>query len=37
MDHIYCPFEFKMDDHGDDDGTISGYGSTFGNVDSVGD
>jgi len=35
MDHIFCPFEFKSD--GDDDGTIRGYGSVFGNVDSYGD
>ena len=37
MDHIFCPFEFKMDSPGDDEGTIRGYGSTFGNVDSYGD
>lgn len=37
MDHIYCPFEFKMNGHGEEDGTFSGYGSTFGNVDSYGD
>jgi Caudovirus prohead serine protease len=35
MHHILCPFEFKSD--GDDDGTIRGYGSVFGNVDSYGD
>jgi HK97 family phage prohead protease len=35
MDRLYCPCEFKSDD--DDDGTIRGYGSTFGNVDSYGD
>jgi uncharacterized protein len=35
MDHFYCPFEFKSD--GDAEGTIRGYGSTFGNVDSYGD
>lgn len=37
MDHIICPFEFKMDGYGDEEGTILGYGSTFGNVDSYGD
>jgi HK97 family phage prohead protease len=35
LDHIFCPFEVKMD--GDDDGTIRGYGSVFGNVDTYGD
>jgi Escherichia/Staphylococcus phage prohead protease len=35
MDRIYCPCEFKSD--GDEDGTIQGYGSVFGNVDSYGD
>jgi HK97 family phage prohead protease len=35
MDRIYCPFEIK--NQRDDDGTFSGYGSTFGNVDSYGD
>jgi hypothetical protein len=37
MDHIICPFEFKMDGYGDEEGTIRGYGSTFNNVDSYGD
>jgi HK97 family phage prohead protease len=37
MQHFYSPFEFKMDGPGEDDGTIKGYGSTFGNVDSFGD
>jgi HK97 family phage prohead protease len=37
MDHILCPFEFKADNTSDDTGTIRGYGSTFGNVDSYGD
>lgn len=37
MDHIFCPFEIKLDQRGDDDGTIRGYGSVFGNVDSYGD
>jgi uncharacterized protein len=37
MEHIYAPFEFKMNGHGAEDGTFSGYGSTFGNVDSYGD
>jgi HK97 family phage prohead protease len=37
MDHIFCPFEVKLNQHGDDDGTIRGYGSVFGNVDSYGD
>jgi HK97 family phage prohead protease len=34
MDHIICPLEIKADT---DDGTITGYGSVFGNVDSYGD
>lgn len=33
MDRIYCPFEVKIAPDSDD-GTISGYGSVFGNVDS---
>jgi HK97 family phage prohead protease len=37
MDHIYCPFEVKLDQDGDDTGIIRGYGSTFGNVDTYGD
>jgi uncharacterized protein len=37
MDRIYSPFEVKIDGNGDDDGTISGYGSTFGNIDTYGD
>jgi HK97 family phage prohead protease len=36
MDHIFCPFEIKLAG-GEDDGTIRGYGSVFGNVDSYGD
>jgi HK97 family phage prohead protease len=36
MDRIYCPFEFKIDPK-DEEGTIKGYGSVFGNVDSHGD
>ena len=35
MDHILIPFEIKAS--GEEDGTISGYGSVFGNVDSHGD
>jgi uncharacterized protein len=35
LEHIFCPFEIK--NQRDDDGTIGGYGSTFGNVDSYGD
>jgi HK97 family phage prohead protease len=37
MNRIICPFEVKIDQDGDEDGTINGYGSTFGNVDSYGD
>jgi HK97 family phage prohead protease len=37
MQRTYCPFEFKIDQRGDDTGTIRGYGSTFGNVDTYGD
>lgn len=36
MEHILCPFEVKLD-NGEEDGTIFGYGSIFGNVDSYGD
>jgi HK97 family phage prohead protease len=36
MDRLICPFEVKIDSDSED-GTISGYGSTFGNVDSYGD
>jgi HK97 family phage prohead protease len=32
MNHLYCPFEVKVAEA--DDGTISGYGSVFGNIDS---
>jgi HK97 family phage prohead protease len=32
MDRLVCPFEVKIAQN--DDGTISGYGSVFGNVDS---
>jgi Escherichia/Staphylococcus phage prohead protease len=35
MDHILVHFEIKAS--GEEDGTISGYGSVFGNVDSHGD
>jgi HK97 family phage prohead protease len=35
MDRILCPFEVKAS--GDDDGTITGYGSVFGNVDNYCD
>jgi hypothetical protein len=37
MDRIICPFEVKLNQRGDDEGIFSGYGSTFGNVDSYGD
>ena len=37
MDHLFCPFEVKVDSSGEEDGTFVGYGSTFGNVDSYGD
>lgn len=37
MQHFYAPFEFKMDSPGDEEGTIRGYGSTFGNIDTYGD
>jgi Escherichia/Staphylococcus phage prohead protease len=38
VDHTFCLclFEVKAESN-DDDGTISGYGSTFGHVDSYGD
>jgi len=36
MDFIYCPFEFKADNNGEQ-GIIRGYGSVFGNVDTYGD
>ena len=35
MDRTFCLFEIK--NQRDDDGTFSGYGSVFGNVDSYGD
>jgi HK97 family phage prohead protease len=35
MDYLYAPFELKSDDGSD--GTIYGYGSVFGNIDSYGD
>jgi HK97 family phage prohead protease len=35
LEHIFCPLEIK--NQRDEDGTFSGYGSTFGNVDSFGD
>ena len=35
MDFLYCPFEIKTG--AAEDGTFTGYGSTFGNVDSYGD
>jgi HK97 family phage prohead protease len=35
LEHIFCKFEIK--NQRDEDGTFSGYGSTFGNVDSNGD
>jgi len=35
MDHIFCPFEIKLNQQ--EEGTISGNGSTFGNVDTYGD
>ena len=35
MEYLYAPFELKSDDT--NDGTISGYGSVFGNIDSYGD
>ena len=35
MNHLFSPFEVKASS--DDDGTFTGYGSTFGNVDSYGD
>ena len=38
MEHFFCPLvEVKFDQRGDDEGTIFGYGSVFGNVDSYGD
>lgn len=37
MNRFVCPFEFKIGPDTEDDGTIRGYGSTFGNVDSYGD
>jgi hypothetical protein len=36
MDRIICPLEIKLAG-GDNVGTIRGYGSVFGNVDSYGD
>ena len=36
MEHILCSFEVKLD-NGEEDGTITGYGSVFGNIDSYGD
>jgi len=35
MEYFTCPFEVKAD--AADTGTITGYGSTFGNVDEYGD
>jgi hypothetical protein len=35
MQHFLCPFEIRSDNS--NDGTITGYGSTFGNIDSYGD
>ena len=35
MDYLTCHFEVKA--NGEEDGTIFGYGSVFGNVDSYGD
>lgn len=35
MKHLFSPFEVKV--VSEDDGTFTGYGSTFGNVDSYGD
>jgi HK97 family phage prohead protease len=35
MEYFYAPFECKADNS--NDGTIRGYGSTFGNIDSYGD
>jgi HK97 family phage prohead protease len=35
MDRTFCLFEIK--NQRDEDGSFSGYGSTFGNVDSYGD
>jgi HK97 family phage prohead protease len=35
MDRIICAFECKADNS--NDGTINGYGSIFGNIDSYGD
>jgi HK97 family phage prohead protease len=35
MDFMTCPFEVKADNS--NDGRITGYGSTFGNVDAAGD
>jgi HK97 family phage prohead protease len=38
MEHFFCPLvEVKFDQRGDNDGTVRGYGSAFGNVDSYGD
>jgi len=35
MQHFFCPFEIKSDSS--IDGTIVGYGSVVGNIDSYGD
>jgi phage head maturation protease len=35
MEYLICPFEVKAD--ASNAGIITGYGSTFGNVDSYGD
>jgi uncharacterized protein len=36
MNHFYCPFEVKVDPN-EYTGNLVGYGSTFNNVDAVGD
>jgi HK97 family phage prohead protease len=37
MEYLACPFFFEIKNQRDDDGTIQGYGSVFGNIDSYGD
>jgi uncharacterized protein len=37
MEYLACPFFLEIKNQRDDDGTFSGYGSTFGNVCSYGD
>jgi hypothetical protein len=37
MEYLACPFFFEIKNQRDEEGVFSGYGSTFGNVDSYGD